>query len=69
MAYANLKAEMARKKVTVKLIAEKLNKSTAKVSKNINGTGGDFDVMEALKIRDMFFPDLQIDYLFRSSEE
>lgn len=69
MAYANLRAEMARKDITVKKIAAAMNKSVAKISKNLNGYSGDFTIGEAFKIRELFFPDLEIDYLFYRSDE
>lgn len=65
MAYSNLVAEMARKGVTIKKIAETMGKSVSKISKNINGTGGDFNIEEALFIRDTFFQNCEIEYLFR----
>jgi transcriptional regulator with XRE-family HTH domain len=69
MAYANLRAEMARKDISVKKIAEAMNKSVAKISKNLNGYSGDFTISEAFKIRELFFPDLEIDYLFCRSDK
>lgn len=65
MAYSNLVAEMARKGITIKKMAETMKKSVSKVSKNINGSGGDFNVEEAIFIRDTFFPNCEIEYLFR----
>lgn len=69
MAYANLRAEMARKEITVKKLAEAMNKSVAKISKNINGYSGDFTISEAFQIKELFFPDLEIEYLFCRSEK
>ena len=65
MAYSNLVAEMARKKITIRKIAATMQKSVSKISKNINGSGGDFNIEEAFFIRDTFFPECEIEYLFR----
>lgn len=65
MQYINLRAEMARKEITVKELAKNLKKSTGKISKNLNGSGGDFTVGEALFIQENFFPECEISYLFR----
>lgn len=59
MAYKNLKAEMARRNISVSDIAKAAGKSVSAISKNINGKG-DLTVEEGLTIRDMFFADLSI---------
>lgn len=63
MAYINLKAEMIRRNVSVSDIARAAGKSVSATSKNINGKG-DLTVEEGLEIRDKFFADLSMDYLF-----
>ena len=65
MEYFNLKTEMLRKNISIKTMARKMNKSVSKVSKNINGLSGDFKIEEAFFIRDTFFPECKIEYLFR----
>ncbi len=68
MAYLNLKAEMARKNLKNHDIAVVCGKSDVAVSKNINGIGN-FSVEEAAKIRDKYFPECTIEYLFEKSEK
>ena len=63
-AYINLKAEMKRRGIKVADVAELIGKRDVSVSKNLNGTGGDFKAQEVLKIHKVFFPKLDIEYLF-----
>lgn len=63
MIYANLKAEMARANITIAEICKITSKSRSAVSKNLNGSGS-FTVDEGIAIRNKFFPNLSIDYLF-----
>lgn len=67
MGYANLKAEMARRNINIKDLMEVTGKSRSGVSKNLNGQGA-FSVEEGINIRDKFFPNLSIDYLFATEE-
>lgn len=66
MAYKNLKAEMTRRNISVSDIAKAAGKSISATSKNINGKG-DLTVEEGLGIRDTYFADLSMDYLFEKS--
>lgn len=66
LGYPNLKAEMARRNISVSEIAGAAGKSIPATSNNLNGRGS-FTVDEAVKIRDKKFPEMSIDYLF--SEE
>ena len=59
----NLSAEMARKRIGRKNIAEALGSSEKTVKRKIDGSS-DFSVPEAIKIRDKFFPGMELDYLF-----
>ena len=59
----NLVAEMARRQVTRRDIARTLGISYGTVIVKIKGSY-DFTVSEAQKIRDAYFPDLTIEYLF-----
>lgn len=63
MRHSNLKAEMARNGVTVGAIAELLGVRFGTISDKINGRTN-FYFHEARKIRDHFFPDLTLEYLF-----
>lgn len=64
----NLKAEMVREKVSVKDLARLINRSERgardKILENYQ-----FDVSEAFAIRDNFFPELKLEYLFQSDQD
>ena len=69
MEYGNLKAEMTRRHILINELSRVTGKSRSAVSKNLNGFGS-FTVDEAMAIRDAFFPEVSIDYLFtRTSKE
>lgn len=59
----NLEAEMARYGVTNNDIKSLLGCSDRTVTNKLNGET-DFTVPEALKIRNTFFPNLRLEYLF-----
>lgn len=63
MPYGNLKAEMARKNVTIEAVSELLSVHRNSVHNKINGKSR-FTVDEAKLVRETFFPTLEIDYLF-----
>jgi len=63
--YPNLEAEMARKGLKRKDLADVLNVRTATIYDKLNGKYP-FTLNEAMKIRDNLFPDLTVDYLFSS---
>lgn len=64
----NLKAEMARNNVEVTDIALAIGQHRNTVSNKIMGKRA-FTVPEAVKIKQDFFPDLSIDYLFATNNE
>lgn len=66
--YPNLRAEMARKNIKVMVIAQALSISYDTMSNKINGKS-DFTRAEIFKIRDEFFPDLTLEYLFETEEQ
>ena len=66
--YPNLKAEMARNNIEIKMIMDATGKSRAAVSNNLNGRGS-FSIDEAIKIRNTLFPTISIDYLFSLGEK
>lgn len=68
MGYRNLKAEMARKDITIKDLMTVTGKSRPGISNNLNGRGR-FTVEESLAIRRAYFPEMSIDYLFESDED
>jgi hypothetical protein len=61
--FSNLKAEMARKNVTLDQIADALNLNISTVSAKLNNYRR-LKYCECIAIRDSFFPGLTIDYLF-----
>lgn len=62
-AYVNLKAEMARHGIKQIELANLLNVREATISEKINGKYA-FDIDEALKIKNEFFQNISIEYLF-----
>lgn len=63
MEYRNLRAEMARKNITIEEIAKEIGIHRNSVSNKINGPSS-FSIEEAMKIKDKFFPLLEYKYLF-----
>ena len=68
MGYRNLRAEMARIGITIKDLMAVTGKSRPGISNNLNAKGS-FSVKDSLAIRNTFFPDMSIDYLFESDDE
>ena len=63
MTCENLRAEMARKKVSIEDIAECLSIHRNSASNKVNGNTA-FSIEESVKIQETFFPDLELKYLF-----
>ncbi|MGL6175355.1 MAG: helix-turn-helix domain-containing protein, partial [Cellulosilyticaceae bacterium] len=61
--FKNLRAEMGRHSIKAKDIAQALNVREATVSFKMNGKS-DFTFNEAKQIKEIFFPSLDIEYLF-----
>lgn len=68
MMFFNLKAEMARKSITNKMIADALGIDPATVSGKLNNKER-LKYAEAEKIKRIFFPDKEIEYLFQFDEK
>ena len=64
----NLSAEMARYGVKNADIQKLLSCTDKTVRHKIDGVT-EFSVAEALKIRDVFFPGLRVEYLFATADE
>lgn len=62
--YQNLQAEMARRNVTKRDIAQALHKDGRTIRNRFNGSAP-FTIPEAFAIRDQFFPGVSLDYLFQ----
>lgn len=67
MSYGNLRAEMARGKITIEMLSKLLNKHRGTIAYKI--TRGRFYADEAIKIKDNYFPGLEINYLFKLDDE
>ncbi len=65
--YRNLEAEMARNKVTRRNLADTLGVRYATVIEKLNGKYP-FKLDEAFAIKQNFFPNLSMEYLFESDE-
>lgn len=66
MPYLSLKAEMAKKGVTIETIADELNLHRNSVSNKLKGKGA-FSIEEATIIQAKHFSDLPLKYLFKRS--
>jgi hypothetical protein len=64
----NLKAELSRKALTAKDIAALLDKRVATIYDKMNGHYS-FSFEEALLIRDRFFPEFTLEYLFKKENQ
>ena len=65
--FPNLRAEMARKNIKPTDISSALNITYDSTLNKLNGKT-DFTRTEIFKIRDAFFPDLTLDYLFKTED-
>lgn len=65
--YNNLLAAMSEKKITFTQIAELLQCQLRTVSEKSKGKS-EFTVTEALKIKRVFFPEYELNWLFKKDE-
>lgn len=61
--FSNLRAEMIRHSVAATDLARAIHKTDKSVHNKLKGQG-DFTLTEVYAIRDTFFPDMSIEYLF-----
>lgn len=61
--YNNLRAEMARRDVTISVMAQVAGKSERSMRDKIAGRSG-FTMAECFRLRDQLFPGLSMEYLF-----
>lgn len=61
--YVNLEGELRKKRITRQKIAEDLNLNVSTISRKLTEPGR-LKLIEAYKIRDLYFPDMRIEYLF-----
>lgn len=64
----NIKGEMAKRNIKVEDVANVLNIHRNSASNKINGDTS-FSIEEAVKVKDTYFPDLSLKYLFEKAEE
>lgn len=64
--FPNLKAEMARKNITVKEIAEFLGKNDSWLDNRISGKAS-LPLVDGVRIKNKFFPEIDIEVLFSDS--
>lgn len=64
--YPNVRAEMARKKVTLAILGEELNLSTTTISLKLNGKYS-ISLDEAKKIKKVLETDLPLEILFEEA--
>lgn len=67
MPCVNLKAEMAKKDITIEEISKLLGIHRNSVANKINGDSS-FSIDEALKIQTNYFPKLALNYLFQKED-
>lgn len=71
--YPNLAAEIARENVTYENVYKTISDATGKTvdtaSNWLGGRAGDLPVSAAIAVRNQFFPDLTIEYLFAKKPE
>lgn len=64
--FKNLLAEMTREAITKGMIAQELNKSSATIRSRFKGKT-QWKENEMFRIRDKYFPDKTIEYLFEKA--
>lgn len=62
--FNNLKAEFVRIGIQPHIGIANALECSERVARNRLGGNTDFSVMEAVKIKEKYFPDLSVDYLF-----
>lgn len=67
MTCENLRAEMARKKISLEELADYLGIHRNSVANKIKGDSS-FTIEESVKIQEKFFPELELKYLFKRGE-
>ena len=66
--YANLEGELRKKNITRQKIATDLHLNISTVSRKLSEEGR-LKLVEAYKIRDLYFPNLEIEYLCASDKD
>ena len=66
--HGNLTAELKRKNITRKAVADLIGCSERSVTNKINGTT-EFTIVEAFAIRKNLLPEFDMDYIFASTSD
>ena len=66
--FPNLDAEMARKKITRGMLAEKINKTATTLSLKLNGKAP-LTLTECVEIKNAVSPESTVDYLFATEDD
>lgn len=64
--FPNLRAEMARKNITIKEVAEFLGKTDSWLDNRISGKAS-LPIIDGVRLRNKFFPEIDIEVLFSNS--
>ena len=65
--YRFLKAEMVKADINVRMLSERIGISEKSIRNKINGNT-DFTLQEALRVRDIVNPSLEMEKLFQADE-
>ena len=66
--FPNIRAEMARKGITAIEMAERLQMSRHTLTNKLYGRS-EFSIADAMRIRDLFFPNCSLEYLFEQDHD
>jgi Fic family protein len=66
--YYNLEGELRKRKITRQKMANDLKLNVSTVSRKLSEPGR-LKLLEAYQIRDLYFPDMKIEYLFATDEQ
>ena len=66
--YYNLEGELRKIKITSQKMANDLKLNVSTVSRKLSEPGR-LKLLEAYQIRDLYFPDMKIEYLFATDEQ
>lgn len=66
--FPNLNAELARKKITQTMLAEKIHRTPTTLSLKLNGKAP-ITLRECMEIKEAIESDCTLDYLFQTKEE
>lgn len=65
--YENLRAEMARRKLTLKQISDAMHMNRDTLSRKLSGKSPLY-LDEAFEVQKMFFPEMKVEYLFATDD-